>query len=397
MTTPDLLTTAARMVYRNRRRYRTVMIAIALGTVGFILIRTLGSSVQARVSGDLELIGEATVLTASWNDRKDPYVRGEYMLWDASKIAQIPHVVVVAPVRRTEKTRKVQARRNERERTQLYFVDERFWVTQAARVLRGRLIDAEDVRLQRKVCVIGKEIVDHFFSGMDPVGQTIRAEGYSYKVVGVFSGLASDDIAQTVFIPLSRANQHMEHTRQFVEFLVRADDWDNVADVRKQVDQILRVAHPNFAASVRVIYRASRLKRVGMIMFLINVFSYAAIIGIFLLGKVGLTNVMLSAIQDRIHEIGIRKAIGARDELIRSQFILEAVFVSVTAGLLGVSGGITAVLLLKESLQIEIAAGVMSLSILIDLAATVTLGVAAGHFPSLQASRLDIVTAMRFE
>ena len=97
MTIDDMITTSARMVYRNRRRYRTVIIAIALGTVGFVLIRTLGQSVQGRVAGDLELIGEATVLTAWWEDRKTPLHLGEFLLRDAARLSELPHVVIVAP------------------------------------------------------------------------------------------------------------------------------------------------------------------------------------------------------------------------------------------------------------------------------------------------------------
>lgn len=401
MTIPDLVMTSARMVYRNRRRYRTVIIAIALGTIGFVLIRTLGQSVQGRVAGDLELIGEATVLTAFWEDREEPHHPGEFILRDARRLSEIPHVVVVAPVRRTEKKEKVgwgwQKQRQERGRTQLCFVDERYWVTQAAELKSGRLINADDVKLQRQVCVIGKHISAELFGDVDPIDQTIFTGGHYYKVIGIFSGLSSDDVADSVFVPLSRANAHLDQTRQFVEFFVRADDWDNVRTVRASTEKILMDSYPESASAVRVRYRAARLERVGFVMLTVKTFSYAALIAIFLLGKVGLTNVMLSAIQDRTREIGIRKALGATDEIVRFQFILESVFVSASAGLVGVLGGIFFVYALKGLLGIQVVGSVVMISILLDLFATTVLGVAAGYYPSLQASRMDIVTAMRFE
>lgn len=398
MTIDDMITTSARMVYRNRRRYKTVVIAIALGTVGFVLIRTLGQSVQGRVAGDLELIGEATVLTAWWEDRKTPHHLGEFLLRDAARLSELPHVVIVAPVRRTEKKLKVgRGQQQERGRTQLFSVDERFWFTQAAQLLRGRLIDADDVKLHRQVCVLGKEVANDLFGSEDPIEKKIYSHGYPYEVIGVFSGLSSDDIAESVFVPLSRGNVYLDHTRQYVEFYIRADNWDNVKAVRESTETMLRNSHPNYASALRVRYRSARLERVGLVMFTIKTFSYAALVAIFLLGKVGLTNVMLSAMQDRTREVGIRKAFGASDELIRAQFILESVFVSVTAGLIGVAGGIFSVYMLKGLLGIHVSNYVMLVSILLDLLVTTALGVAAGYYPSLQASRLDIVTAMRFE
>jgi len=131
--------------------------------------------------------------------------------------------------------------------------------------------------------------------------------------------------------------------------------------------------------------------------YIVKIFIYASLVVVFVLGKVGLTNVMLAAIQDRTREIGLRKALGARDGMIRMQFLTEAVMISLVSGILGVIGGLTAVQALKGSLGVEVSAYVMSTSIFVDLAFTVMIGVFAGMYPSAQASRLDVVTAMRFE
>jgi putative ABC transport system permease protein len=106
---------------------------------------------------------------------------------------------------------------------------------------------------------------------------------------------------------------------------------------------------------------------------------------------------MLAAIQDRTREIGLRKALGAREITIRAQFLTESVLISLMAGFAGVAFGLLAVQALKGPLGVEISSYVMSTSILMDLVFTVSVGVIAGLYPSLQASRLDVVTAMRFE
>jgi putative ABC transport system permease protein len=134
-----------------------------------------------------------------------------------------------------------------------------------------------------------------------------------------------------------------------------------------------------------------------MLVYVVNIFVYASLAIVFVLGKVGLTNVMLAAVQDRTREIGLRKAVGATDSLIRLQFLFESVLVSLGAGFVGVLIGVISVNILKDQLGVEISHYVMSTSIVVDLVVTTMIGVFAGMYPSLQASRLDIVTAMRFE
>ena len=135
----------------------------------------------------------------------------------------------------------------------------------------------------------------------------------------------------------------------------------------------------------------------NLIVFFIQLFSYAALVGVFIIGKMGLTNVMLAAVQDRTKEIGLRKSMGATDILIRNQFILESTMVSVIAGLIGILGGLISVVILKELLGVSVSGAVLSTSIFVDLALTVSIGVFAGWYPSKQAGQLDIVSAMRFE
>ena len=396
MKTDDLLLTSWMMVIRNRRRYKIVLIAIAVGTIGFIIIRSLGDSVEQKVSEDLELIGEATVLTAAWEDRKN-YHPGEYFDKDMAALKRLDSVIAVAPVRSTGDKMSLLFETTERKRTILSAVSEEFWGTQSTPLAMGRLINDDDVRNMRKVCVIGHEIHQGVFKGLNPLGKSVIVNSYQYTVVGVLGGKQQEDNSRTVFIPLSLAPHHLANVRQIMQLLIRVDNWDNVRDVREQTEAILQYNHPLLEHGVKVNYRSNRLDRVRLIVFFIQLFSYAALVGVFIIGKMGLTNVMLAAVQDRTKEIGLRKSMGATDILIRNQFILESTMVSVIAGLIGILGGLISVVILKELLGVSVSGAVLSTSIFVDLALTVSIGVFAGWYPSKQAGQLDIVSAMRFE
>jgi len=373
-----------------------VLIAIAIGTIGFIIIRCLGDSVEKKVSDDLELIGEATVLTAMWEDRKN-YHPGEYFEKDVRALRKLEGVTTVAPVRSTGEKTTLLYGDIERKRTIVTGVNEEYWGTQSTPLAMGRLINDDDVRNVRKICVIGAEIHQGVFKGANPLGKTVVVNSYHYTVVGVLGGKQQEDNSRTVFIPLSLAAHHLNNMRQILQLLIRVDTWDNVRTVRDQTEAILQYNHPNLEHGVKVNYRSNRLDRVRLIVFVIQLFSYAALVGVFIVGKMGLTNVMLAAVQERTKEIGLRKSMGATDALIRDQFILESVMVSVIAGVIGVIGGMMTVACLKELLDVSVSGMVLSSSILVDLALTVSIGVFAGWYPSQQAGRLDIVSAMRFE
>jgi len=394
----DLVILSWRMILRNRRRYRTVMIAIALGTLAFIVIRTLGDSVEQKVSQNLELIGGATILRAEWYDLKYRYHLGEYYLNDIEKLGRIPRVLVVAPAVSTNGDQELLWGRQKRKQSRITFIDQNFWLTQSAQLARGRLIDSTDLMQRKRVCVIGRDIMNELFDKeLNPLGEKVLANGYPYEVVGTLEGIQPEAVSKSIFIPFSLAGQQVSHLRQLVQLFIRVDSYENVESVREQIQQTLESSYPEYAAGVRVNVYSHRLNQVKHVIFLIKLFIYCALIGIFILGKVGLTNIMFSAVQERTREIGLRKAAGATDQMIRTQFILESVLVSLLAGVVGTLGGILSVDILSRLLEVDVSNYVMSVSIWIDVSLTLAIGVAAGYYPSQQASRLDIVTAMRFE
>lgn len=390
----DLITMCWRLVLRNRRRYKAVMTGIALGTAGFIIMQTMGDSVERKMGDNLELLGEATILKAEW-DNDDNYHPGQYYMEDVAKLKKLRHVRAVAPVvslqmvdvffRTTQWT------------PGLFGVDQAYWKTQTCEIGRGRLIGPSDVVGRKTVCVLGKDVVKNLFPHEDPLGKTIRIGNLSFQIIGILGGLQHTQLKRGIFVPLSTAQNLFKGLHWIRVIYVRVDNWNNVDMMRDQILGLLRRSHVGYEDGIRVVHYPKRIERVQATVYIVKLFVWAALTVTIVLGGLGISNVMLAAVQDRTSEIGLRKALGAKEEVILLQFLTESVLISFVAGSVGVAVGVISVQLLKDRFGVEVSTLVMSASIVVGLLFTFLLGVISGLYPSIRASRLDSVTAMRFE
>jgi putative ABC transport system permease protein len=355
----------------------------------------MGSSVEKNLGEHLELLGEATVMRVHWDSYHDTFHPGKYYMRDVNRIKQIPDVMAVAPV---VSLPHIMAYVGTTEwAPSITGVDHSYWRTQTPYLLSGRLIGPSDVVGRKRVCVLGQDVIKYLFEEIDPVGRQLRVGEITFTVVGVLGGIQHTEIRRSIFVPIT-TGQDLFHGLYWIrEIYVRAANWDKVETVRENVLQALKASHRGYEEGIRVEHYPLRIKTVTTTVYVVKLFIYAAIAVTFLLGKVGLTSVMLAAVQDRTREIGLRKALGAQEEVIMAQFLTESVFISLLAGSVGVAIGLASVQLLKGPIGVEVSGYAMSSSVVLDLVFTITIGVVSGLYPSLKASRLDPVTAMRFE
>lgn len=191
-----------RLVLRNRRRYKAVMAGIAVGTAGFIVIQTMGDSVEKKMGEHLELLGEATVLKAYW-ENEDSYHPGQFTMRDVARLKRIPHLLAVAPVVSLPQVNAVF--KTTEWSPGLFGVDNQYWMTQSPTVLRGRLIGPSDVVGRKTVCVLGQDVVKYLFENSDPLGTHLKAGNLTFEVVGILGGIQHSDIRRSIFIPISTA------------------------------------------------------------------------------------------------------------------------------------------------------------------------------------------------
>lgn len=390
----DLLVMCWRSALRNRRRYKAVMIGIALGTAGFIIVQTMGDSVEKKMGEHLELLGEATVMKAVWRN-DDNYHPGEYSMSDVRKLRRIPHVWAVAPV---VSIPAIDAFFEDNEWSPgLIGIDQEFWITQSTQLKEGRLIGATDVVGRKKVCVLGEDVVKYLFGKEKPVGRFLGVGSLKFEVIGVLGGVQQNDLQRFIVIPMTTAQSLFSGLEKIREIYIRVDNWDEVEPVRDEASKILKDSHKGYEQGVDITYYPRRIQKVKSTVYLVKLFIYAALGVTILLGGLGIMAVMLSAVQDRTQEIGLRKALGAKEGIILLQFLLEAVLISLIAGFLGVVVGVLSVTILKGPLGVQVSTLMLSFSIMSGILFTAFLGIASGLYPSVKASRMDSVSAMRFE
>jgi len=269
-------------------------------------------------------------------------------------------------------------------------------------VAKGRFLTNGDLDRSTKVAVLGPELAADYFGSKDPIGQRIRIRNISFEVVGVmqakgsFLGSNQDD---AVYIPLTTtANLLTGRTSPYgldLTFVsVSAKDEASVQAAEFQITNLLRLRHKIVNEDDFTVQTQKDILRiVGTITGGLTA-MLAAIAGISLLvGGIGIMNIMLVSVTERTQEIGLRKAIGATEQDVLVQFMIEAVLLSAAGGLIGTGVGVGGILLVSAFSPLQ--ASVAPLSIALAVSVSGTIGLVFGVIPARQAAKLDPIVALR--
>jgi putative ABC transport system permease protein len=258
------------------------------------------------------------------------------------------------------------------------------------------------VRNSNRVCVIGKTVADNLFVGGDPIGQTMRIRNLPFRVVGVLTvkGQTSwgQDQDDTVVVPYTTAQKKMLSIQHIHSAMVSAISPSATFTAEKQITDLLRQRH-KIAGNQENDFTVRNLTDVAEAA---NASSevmtklLASIAGVSLLvGGIGIMNIMLVSVTERTREIGIRMAIGARSGVIRRQFLIESVTLSVVGGILGVIFGVGASIIISTTIGWPTL--VSPISIFASVIFSVFVGVGFGYYPARKAAALDPIDALRYE
>lgn len=262
-------------------------------------------------------------------------------------------------------------------------------------VARGRAIGSTDVDTRRRVAVLGTTVARRLFPGVDPMGRQITVAGVRFRVVGVFTEVGSTfgvDRDAEVHIPVTAA-QRLFGVDRIDGIAVKAPTTDAVGALKRKVVTALEQEYPGQEFSA--VTQTQILGTLGRILGLLTL-VLAAIAAISLLvGGVGVSNIMLVSVRERTREIGLRKALGARQRDVLAQFLVEAVLLTVAGGLAGIALGVGTSMLLTEVSPLP--AVVSWWSPLLAFGVSAAVGVFFGVAPARRAGRLDPVSALRSE
>ena len=266
-------------------------------------------------------------------------------------------------------------------------------------IAEGSMFSEQDVKSLGKVCIVGKTIVDQLFPDEDPIGQTLRIRNLPFRIVGVLSskgyninGSDQDDI---VIIPYTSHMKRVSRRANINNILVQASSADKLDKVKQDIEDVLtqrrKGRDPDFVVRTQEEIAATATAANETMTLLL-----AGIAGVSLVvGGIGIMNIMLVSVTERTREIGIRLAIGAHGSDVLTQFLIEAILLSVLGGVMGVVLGVGASEFISWRNGWPVLVSPASVIIAVGFSAAV--GVFFGFYPARKAAQLDPIDALRYE
>ena len=401
---------ALRSLRVNKLRSALTMLGIIIGVGAVIAMVGIGAGAQARVAEQIQSLGSNLIIVFP-GSRTSSGVRmgsGTYVrLTEDDAVAitrEIPLVQVAAPTLRGG----VQiVFGNLNWWTNAYGVTPEYLEARDWRLTAGRMFAQEDVDGSTKVAVIGHTVAQNLFGDTDPMGQIIRVQKVPFTIVGVLApkGQTSwgQDQDDAIMIPLSTARKRIlgrsyANARTVGSLSVKVREGESMAEAEAQVRALLRQRHRlqpyqdddftlrNLAEVLQTQEESSKVMT-----YLLGAIASVSL----LVGGIGIMNIMLVSVTERTREIGLRMAVGARGRDILTQFLVEAITLSLIGGLVGIGVGLGSSRLISYLAEWHTLVAPEAIALAFFFAAAV--GVFFGVYPARKAARLDPIEALRYE
>ncbi|WGV26832.1 ABC transporter permease [Halotia branconii] len=394
---------AGKTLLSNKLRSALTMLGIVIGNASVIAMIGIGEGGQKYVSNQLESLGPNVLFILPGNQETQRIsfeVPKTLVLQDAEAIAsQVPTVMGVAP---ELNRRQVVAYRNRNTDVNIIGTTPSFLSVRDFETAKGRFFSEVDIKRSNQVIVLGGDLAEKLFGSTNAIGQQLRVGNTSFQVIGTLVAKGSSvgaDYDDAAIIPITTsANRLVGKNSPYgiaLDYLVAAArDSESVDAAEFQIANLLRLRHKiNGEDDFTIRSQKDALQTVGQITGALTI-MLAAIAGISLfVGGIGIMNIMLVSVTERTQEIGLRKAIGATEQDILLQFIIEAVIVSAVGGLLGTAVGVSGILLVAAVTPLE--AGISPIAIATAVGVSGGIGLFFGVVPARRAAKLDPIVALR--
>lgn len=402
----NLFRIALRALSGNKFRGFLTMLGIIIGVAAVISMLAIGQgskrSIQEQISGMGSNMITVRPGTGQFGGVRQSSANMQTLkLEDYEAIAQNAEHILAASPEVSASRQAIFAANNTP--TTMYGVNPSYLEIRKYAIAQGDMFTEADVRTSAKVCVLGQTVVEKLFTnGEDPVGQTIRFGNIPFKVIGVLEskgvntmGMDQDDL---ILAPFTTVQKRILAITYIHSIVASAASEDLTEAAIASIDGILRQRHkvaPGAEADFNVRSQKELITLVSSTTNLLTILL-ACIASISLLvGGIGIMNIMYVSVTERTREIGLRMSIGAKGRDILMQFLIEAILLSVTGGVIGVLLGIGSSYLVKTVLSWPI--DIQLYTIVLSFVVCTATGIFFGWYPAKKASELDPIDALRYE
>lgn len=401
----NLLKIALKALYNNKLRCFLTMLGIIIGVASVITMLAIGQGSKDSIKEQIAEMGSNMIMIHPGNMQKGGIRQNSddmqvLKLEDYEALGNIPGIAQLSP---SVNSAGQLVNGNNNYPSTVYGISPGYLDIRKLKVKDGTMFSEHEIKLAAKVCVLGKTVVDNLFpDGRNPVGKVIRFGNIPFTVIGVLEskgtnsmGMDQDDI---VLAPYTTVMKRILAIDYLQGIYASAQD-ENETD--KVIDTITEVLHKNHKITddkeddfeIRSQQELSEMMNSTSNMMTVLL---ACIAGISLLvGGIGIMNIMFVSVTERTREIGLRMSIGARGIDILSQFLIEAVIISVTGGIFGVLIGCIASWMVR--FIVNWPTSVQLYSIVLSFVVCTVTGVFFGWYPARKASNLDPIEAIRYE
>jgi putative ABC transport system permease protein len=386
----------------NKLRSGLTMLGIAIGNASVIAMVGVGEGARHLAVQQFEALGPNVlfVSTTTRNLRRTIPNPRPMTYEDAQAItAQVPSIEAVSPEINRQQ---VLSHGGKTTNNPIVGVGPEYLLVRNRQLAKGRFIMESDLRRDNRVIVLGAELAKMLFGNRNPIGETIRLKEMSFEVIGVLQAKGSlfdtnqDDRG---LIPLTTMSNQVLGRRSIygvalTQMAILAKDRQSMNAAQFQVDNLLRMRHQvSDEGYVQVVPQTAVLQMAtdtsdGLTRMLASIASISLIVG-----GIGVMNIMLVSVTERTQEIGLRKALGARERDIQGQFLIESVILATSGGIIGIALGIQGMFLAGVFAALTTSVSVPA--IVLALGVSSTIGLIFGVVPARRAAKLDPIIALR--
>lgn len=408
----NLFKIALRAIAANKMRSFLTALGIIIGIAAVITMLAIGQGSKASIKANIAEMGSNMIMISPGADMRGG-VRQDASSMETLKQADYQSIKedcnYISAISPTVNSSGQWIYGNNNTQSSIYGVNQDYLSIRQLKVADGEMFTDTDIKAAAKVCILGQTVVDYLFpDGSDPIGKVVRFNSIPFRVVGVLQkkgynsmGMDQDDL---VLAPYTTVMKRILAQTYLGGIVCSAITEEASQPAQDQISEILRHNHKLKDATetteadeddfnIRSQEEISSMMNSTMSTITILLGSVAGIS--LLVGGIGIMNIMYVSVTERTREIGLRMSVGARGIDILNQFLIEAILLSVTGGIIGVILGVSLSLSLNAILHI--ATQIEPWSIIMSFAVCTFTGVFFGWYPAKKAARLDPIEAIRYE